>query len=77
MDWGSPGQNTRVGSFFPSPVDLPDLGIEPLSLTSPALAGGFFTNSTSSAGQESACNAGDPGSIPGFGRSPGEGRVLF
>ena len=27
----------------------------------------------SSAGQESSCNAGDPGSIPGLGRSPGEG----
>ena len=27
----------------------------------------------SSAGRESACNAGDPGSIPGLGRSPGEG----
>ena len=26
------------------------------------------------AGQESACNAGDPGSIPGLGRSPGEGK---
>ena len=26
-----------------SPTDLPDLGIEPLSLMSPALAGGFFT----------------------------------
>ena len=24
-------------------------------------------------GQESACNAGDPGLIPGLGRSPGEG----
>ena len=24
-------------------------------------------------GRESACNAGDPGSIPGLGRSPGEG----
>ena len=28
----------------------------------------------SSAGKESACNAGDLGSIPGFGRSPGEGK---
>ena len=28
----------------------------------------------SSAGKESACNAGDPGSIPGSVRSPGEGR---
>ena len=27
----------------------------------------------SSAGKESACNAGDPGSIPGSGRSAGEG----
>ena len=24
-------------------------------------------------GKASACNAGDPGSIPGWGRSPGEG----
>ena len=27
----------------------------------------------SSAGKESTCNAGDPGSIPGLGSSPGEG----
>ena len=27
----------------------------------------------SSVGEESACNAGDPGSIPGWGRSAGEG----
>ena len=27
----------------------------------------------SSVGKESACNAGDPGSIPGLGRSPEEG----
>ena len=27
----------------------------------------------SSADKESSCNAGDPGSIPGSGRSPGEG----
>ena len=28
---------------FPSPRDLPDPGIKPASLASPALAGGFFT----------------------------------
>ena len=28
----------------------------------------------SSVGEESACNAGDPGLIPGLGRSPGEGK---
>ena len=35
-------------SGFPylSPGDLPDPGIKPASLTSPALAGGFFTTST-------------------------------
>ena len=30
--------------------------------------------SCSSADKESVCNAGDPGSIPGSGRSPGEGK---
>ena len=30
---------------FPLPEDLPDPGMEPTSLTSPALAGGFFTAS--------------------------------
>ena len=30
----------------------------------------------SSAGKESACNAGDPGLIPGLGRSAGEGKRL-
>ena len=29
----------------------------------------------SSVGEEFACNAGDSGSIPGLGRSPGEGKV--
>ena len=32
---------------FPSPGDLPDPGIKPGSLESPALAGGFFTTSAS------------------------------
>ena len=31
----------------------------------------YFTDS--SVGKESTCNAGDPGSIPGWGRSAGEG----
>ena len=30
---------------MPSPGDLPDAGIEPVSLMPPALAGGFFTTS--------------------------------
>ena len=31
------------GLPFPTPGDLPDPGIEPMSLVPPALAGGFFT----------------------------------
>ena len=33
------------GLPFPSPGDLPNPGIEPVSLMSPALAGSFFTTS--------------------------------
>ena len=33
----------------------------------------FFVPSCGSVSKESACSAGDPGSIPGLGRSPGEG----
>ena len=33
----------------------------------------FDTPYGGSEGKASACNAGDPGSIPGLGRSPGEG----
>ena len=33
------------GLPVPTPGDLPDSGIEPTSLVSPALAGGFFTTS--------------------------------
>ena len=38
----------------------------------------FFTHSDSSVGKESACNAGDPSSTPGWGRSPrgGQGNPL-
>ena len=31
------------GLPFPTPGDLPDSGMKPMSLVSPALAGGFFT----------------------------------
>ena len=43
---------------------------EPVSLTSASLGSSF---PDSSVDKESACNAGDPSSIPGSGRSPGEG----
>ena len=45
-------------------------GIEGISLVLIEILVGFLHSSVS---KESACNAGDPGSIPGSGRSPGEG----
>ena len=42
---GFPRQEYWNGLPFPSPGDLPDPEIEPMSLMSPALAGGFFTTS--------------------------------
>ena len=37
------------------------------------VSGSQTTDSLSSAGKQSTCNAGDPGWVPGLGRSPGEG----
>ena len=39
------GKDTGVGCQYPSPGDLLNPGMEPVSLLSPALAGGFFTTS--------------------------------
>ena len=39
-----------------------------------AVLGGIMGFPGCSAGKESACNAGDLGSVPGLGRSPGEGK---
>ena len=41
LSMGFPRQEYWNGLPFPSAGDLPDPGIEPASLTSPALAGGF------------------------------------
>ena len=45
----------------------------PLQLFATVLGWALALLPDSSVGKESACNAGDPGSIPGLGRSPGEG----
>ena len=45
LSMGFPRQEYRSGLPFPSPMDVPDPGIKPLShksLASPALAGRFF-----------------------------------
>ena len=46
LSMGFSKQEYWSGLPFPSPVDLPDPGIEPASLMSPALASRFFTTST-------------------------------
>ena len=45
LSMGFPRQEYWSGLLFPSPGDLPNPGMEPLSLVSPALAGEFFTTS--------------------------------
>ena len=49
----------------------PEYSLEGLMLKLKLQYLGHFPHS--SVGKESACNAGDPGLIPGSGRSPGEG----
>ena len=44
--WDSPGKNNWSELPCPAPGDLPDPGIKPLSLMSPALTFMFFTTST-------------------------------
>ena len=43
LSMGFSRQEYWSGLPCPSPGDLPDPGTEPMSLVSPALAGGFFT----------------------------------
>ena len=60
-----PGKNTGVGCHFL---------LQGIFLTQELNLGLPHCFPHSSVGKESACNAGDPGSIPGVGRSPGEGK---
>ena len=46
LPMGFSRQDYWSGLPFPLPGDLPDLGMELASLTSPVLAGGFFTTGT-------------------------------
>ena len=46
LSMGLSRQEYWNGLPFPSSGDLPDPGIEPMSLKSLALAGGFFTRAT-------------------------------
>ena len=46
LSMGFSRQEYWDGLPFPTPGNLPEPQIEPMSLISPALAGGFFTTST-------------------------------
>ena len=46
LSMGFPREEYWSGLPFPTLGDLPDTGIKPMSLVSPALAGGFFTTNT-------------------------------
>ena len=84
--WDSPGQNTGVGSLSLLQGIFPTQGLNPGLLHcrrilyqlshqgSPKFIYIPLINFPGgSDGKASAYNAGDPGSIPGWGRSPGEG----
>ena len=47
LSMGFSRQECWSGLLCPPPRDLPDLGIKPVSLMSPVLAGRFFTTSAS------------------------------
>jgi len=51
-----PRQEYWSGLSFSAPRGLPNLGIEPASPMSPALAGGFFTTVPPGKLQQQACN---------------------
>ena len=46
LSMGFSRQEDQSGLLFPTPGDLPNSRIKPMSLMSPALAGEFFTTST-------------------------------
>ena len=53
LSTGFSRQEYWSGLLCPTPGELPNLGIEPVSLMSPALAGGFFITSATQEAQES------------------------
>ena len=67
LPWGLFNHFLRICGSTSSPV----LGY--VMLLNLCLNRNVLSNVLGSDSKESACNAGDPGSIPGSGRSPGEG----
>ena len=67
------GSATRVCVLKAPNTTLPSVSTESFKPTA-ALGVGLSGFPDGSAGKESTCNVGDLGSIPGLGRSPGEGK---
>ena len=57
LSMGLPRQEHWSGLLYPPLGDLPNPGIEPASLMSPALAGGFFTISATCSTSQSCVGA--------------------
>ena len=79
VSMGFSRQEYWSGLPFPPPGDLPDPGIQRVFPVSPALEADSLRRSHlgfpgGSAGKESTWNVGYLGSIPGLGRSHGEGK---
>ena len=53
LSMGFSRQEYWSGLPFPTPGDLPNPGMEPMSLTSPAMAGEFFTTAAAAAAAKS------------------------
>ena len=70
LSMGFSGQEYWSGQSFPSLENLPDSGMEPASLCLLHWQAGSLPLAQTG---KNACNARDPGSIPGWGRSLGEG----
>ena len=68
----------RVPLDSSSQKDSTQAGLEPIFVTSFELTYHFKLDFPGgSDGEESACSAGDPGSMPGSGRSPREGMATY
>ena len=67
--YDSPGDSVKIQILIQRPWGWSGGGAEHLHFSQPP--------PYSSAGKECARNAGDPGSIPGSGRSPGESTPVF
>ena len=66
--------NLNFGISVNKQVSIVKCRMKSLILLDPIVVVSWLGFPESSVGKESTCNAGDPGSIPGSGKSPGKGK---